>query len=308
MKQLITTVLAGILLIILNPSQGNSQYNIDYGFRLGAANYLGEMGGDADSRKPFLFDLKLSQTRWAGGGFFRYKLTNMFSANGGVNYLRIQGSDKLSSNLGRVGRNLNFKNDIIEVYARGEIYPYILSFNDIGGTGRYRFNLKVFLFAGVAGVYHNPKGQLGSNWYALRPLTTEGKKYSPFTVAIPMGGGIHLTYRRIHRFGMEMNYRTTFTDYLDDVSDTYVDPSLLPSQLAVDLANKTLEVPKEDRPQESNYYPGLKRGDPTHNDAYFFASFTYSYVLKGRNSFYRQNYGWLTPKRRSKRRKVRAKF
>lgn len=315
------SILFGALALL--GSQVNAQYAWDFGIHVGGANYLGEMGGTDQPRRDFVWDMKLSQTRWAIGGFARRKINRSISLNTGLLYLRIQGADELSSYRPRRGRNLNFRNDLLEWYLRPEFT--IFQDNDLGCRGRYRLDFRLFGYAGVALFYHNPKGQLNreGEFYNLRPLTTELVEYSRIGFAVPIGIGFHFTQRRRHRFGMDLGWRTTFTDYLDDVSTVYVDPNLLPegaNGLAADLYNQhgfayaldpTLPGPGNygyylggpgDSPKKENV-----RGDPTHNDSYMTLTLTYSYVLRGQSNFYRQRYNWMRGNKRVGR-KSRAKF
>ncbi len=300
----------------------SAQYAWDFGVHLGAANYLGEMGGTDQPRRDFVWDMKLSQSRWAVGAFARRKINRLISVNTGILYLRIQGADELSTYRPRRGRNLNFRNDMIEWYLRPEFT--IFQDNDLGGRGRYRMDFRLFGYVGIAAFYHNPKGQLNrqGDFYALRPLTTELVDYSSIGVSVPVGLGFHFTQRRRHRFGMDLGWRTTFTDYLDDVSTTYKDPNLLPGgvgELADQLADQSNFAyaldPTLPGPDNYGYYdsPGPSpkkenvRGDPTHNDSYLTLTLTYSYVLRGQSNFYRQRYNWMRGNKRVGR-KSRAKF
>lgn len=296
-------------LILGGLPSSNAQYAWDIGLHLGGANYLGEMGGKEQTRRDFVWDMKLGQTRWAVGGFARRKINRLVSVNAGLMYLRIQGADALSTNPGRVGRNLNFKNDMFELYVRPEFTIY--QDNDIGGRGRYKTDFRLFGYLGLGLHYHNPKGQLDrqGDFYALRPLTTELEDYSSLGLSIPAGIGFHFTKKRRHRFGWDFGWRTTFTDYLDDASTVYADPSLLPNGDAVALANQTSYALDRDPtlPNANNYTAGNKRGDPTHNDSYLTMTFTYSYVLRGQSNFYRQRYNWVRGAKRVGR-KSRAKF
>ncbi|MCB0792905.1 MAG: hypothetical protein KDB97_14150, partial [Flavobacteriales bacterium] len=177
-----------------------AQYAWDIGIHAGGSNYLGEMGGKEQTRRDFIWDLKLSQTRWTLGVFGRRKLNRSFSLNAGLMYLRIQGADALSTNAPRVGRNLNFRNDMFELYVRPEFT--IFQDNDVGGRGRYRTDFRLFLYAGGALFYHAPKGQINrqGSFYDLRSQTTEGVSYSNLGFAVPIGLGFHFTKNRRHRF------------------------------------------------------------------------------------------------------------
>ena len=257
-----------------------SQFRWDVGFNMGASNYLGEMGGKENTRKDFIADLKLSQTKFTGGGFVRYKINPSVYLKANLQYARISGDDKLCSNLGRNGTNLSFRNDIFELSVTSEFTFYYE--NDIGGAWRFRNDFRSYVFGGLAGFKHNPKTFYNGDWVALRPLKTEGqtKAYSKFGVAIPVGVGFSFTVNKQFRFGWEMGWRTTFTDYLDDVSTVYADPGNLSSPLAVALANRTDEL-VVDQAFANNFTTGNKRGDPTHNDSYMFMTVSFSWVIQG---------------------------
>lgn len=325
LKTLRIAFLLGV--VTLFGKDATAQYAWDFGVHVGAANYLGEMGGTDQPRRDFVWDMKLSQTRWAIGGFARRKLNRMFSINVGLMYLRIQGADELSTYRPRVGRNLNFRNDMLELYVRPEFTIY--QDNDLGGQGRYRMDFRLFGYIGLAAYYSNPKGQIDSgagregDFYALQPLNTELANYSRIGLAIPVGLGFHITKARRHRFGMDMGWRTTFSDYLDDVSTTYKDPNTLPEGvggLSAQFSNQSeaalLRDPSLPGIGNYGYYEGGQgispkkenvRGDPTHNDSYLTLTFTYSYVLRGQSNFYRQRYNWMRGNKRVGR-KSRAKF
>ncbi|MEZ4739570.1 MAG: DUF6089 family protein [Flavobacteriales bacterium] len=320
MKTLRIAILVGTCAFL--GAEGSAQYAWDFGVHVGGSNYLGEMGGTDQPRRDFVWDMKLSQTRFTFGTFARRKVNRLISVNSGLMYMRIQGADELSTYRPRRGRNLNFRNDMFELYVRPEFT--IFQDNDLGGRGRYRLDFRLFGYLGIAAYYSNPKGQLNreGEFYALRPLNTELADYSSIGVSVPAGIGFHFTQRRRHRFGMDMGWRTTFTDYLDDVSTTYKNPADLPGgvgELAAQLADQSSYAyaldPTLPNPANYGYYdsPGDSpkkenvRGDPTHNDSYLTLTFTYSYVLRGQSNFYRQRYNWMRGNKRVGR-KSRAKF
>jgi hypothetical protein len=310
--RLVPFIIAFVYCITLTPNESNAQYKFDFGFKLGLSNYLGEMGGDEQSRRNFIMDMKMQESRWALAGFARYRVNNFLAINFGGTYARIEGDDALSSNPGRRGRNLSFRNDFGEVYGRGEVYFF--NENDVGNRGRYQTDFQAFAFGGIAGIIHGPKALYDGEWVKLRPLKTEGEDYGVVTFGLPVGIGFFFTQKRKHRFGWELSWTTTFTDYMDDASNTYVDGL---TGTAAALANRRPELGDiEGIPAEENYGVYVnesqvvvfnKRGDPSHNDSYLFTNFTYSYLMKGYNTFYTQSYGWLGTKKRGVR-KVRAKF
>ena len=293
-RLVLTTFFSLILLL------GSSQYNFDYGIKLGATNYLGDIGGQEKTRRGFIMDMKLSQTRWLAGGYARYKISPSIAGNLSINYLQIKGDDALSSNQSRNFRNLRFKNNIIEISAKAEYY--IFKANDIGGKGRYWLDLTTFSHFGFSAFYHNPKGSFdGASWTPLQPLQTEGVFYHKWQIGVPVGAGLFFTYKKKHRIGWDVTWNITFTDYLDDISTVfYQEP------IDGNIGNQS-GLTNADEQYLANYFVGEKRGDPTYNDTYMYTTLSYGYLIRGTNSFYRNSYGWIR-KKKGKSRKVRAKF
>ena len=313
-------------LLLFAAARGHAQYRWDFGVSAGASNYLGEIGGQEETRRDFVFDMKLNRTQWVVGGFGRYKLSPSFAVNLGVNYGRIRGNDYNSKNPPRVARNLSFRNDILEISGRVELTLFYD--NDVGGRGYYNPDFRMYGFLGAGVIKHNPKAkywgpleEYNGEWVELQPLMTEGDQYSLWQFTLPAGLGLYFTHLKQHRIGFEIGYRTTFTDYLDDVSRQYVGTDELSQtnlELAEAMANRTnpgsldrAEVLANEFgvpvPNAGSFAPGEKRGDPTNNDGYLFAQFTYSYVIKGKSDFSKRKYGWMKKKNRA-RRKSRAKF
>lgn len=300
-----------------------AQYKWEYGLQLGGANYLGDIGGQEQTRRDFVWDMHLHQTNIALGMYGRYKLSKRMALNANFSYLQINTADSESTNPARVARNLNFRNRMLELGLRGELT--IFYDNDVGGKGYYNPDFRFYVFGGVSVFRSNPQGQVrnaeseffSDTWHDLRPLTTEGQAeaYSAFGLAIPAGIGLYFTFDKIWRVGWELSWRTTFTDYLDDISGTYADPNSLPSDLARALASQSngeaiarANDPSAGSVFDHQYVEGFatKRGDPTNNDSFLTTQFTVGRVIKGRSNFYRKKYSWL--RNRTGSRKSRAKF
>ena len=121
----------------------------------------------------------------------------------------------------------------------------------------------------------------------LQPVSTEGqgfyqnrKAYSLHQFAIPFGAGATLALSDNIHIGIEVGWRKLFTDYLDDVSTTYIDPNLL-------LANrgpKTLELAyRGNELKNGNPYPlGEIRGGAKYKDWYYFTGVTFRVRLNPR--------------------------
>ncbi len=274
------------------------QYNLGFGLRAGASNFLGDIGS-GDLARGFVYNMELRDTRWAVGGFSRYRFHPLFAVQASFDWVRIQGMDANSDNRARLARNLSFKNNLLHLHGKLEFYPQILSVSDVGYRGRYRLDYQTYFFAGIGGVYHNPSAEYNGEKVKLRPLMTEGVKYSPVVLTIPFGGGFFFTYKRIHRFGFEYAWNLSFTDYLDDISTQYV--------AASEMSSNPLAPVLSDRyqggfglPDAANFAVGSysPRGDPTDRDNFMTMTISYSYLIRTRGTFYRQNYSWMYGRKR----------
>lgn len=311
-----------------------AQYQWDYGIKIGAANYLGDIGGKMLTRRDFVWDMHMKATKSAWGAYGRYKFSKRLAVAANLDYIAIKDFDRWTTNPPRRARNMNFRNRMFELGARAELT--IWYDNDVGGRGYYNPDFKMYLFGGLAGYYHNPQAQMFTNgelvsydWHNLRHWRTEGqeKSYSAIGLAIPAGLGLYFTFDKTWRFGWEFSWRTTFTDYLDDVSTVYTDPNPKNPDdydLALQFVNESsyqalIDQINIDSPDSEFYQLNLanfqidgtgqnviKRGDPTHNDSYMTMQFTAGKVIRGRSKFYRAKYSWL--KNRATVRRSRAKF
>lgn len=316
-----------LALIVIISLSATAQYNWDYGASIGVSNYLGDIGGQEKTRRDFVMDMHLNSAHIAAGLYGRYKFGKRISAAANFSYLHIRDADSKSTNPARRARNMNFRNNIFELGVRGELT--IFYDNDVGGRGYYNPDFKFYLFGGFAGFYHNPQGQIfeegelqyGGEWFKLRPWETEGVAYSKFSVAIPAGIGLYFTFDKVWRIGWELSWRTTFTDYIDDISTIYVDPATLPNDQAREFYSQTYgglvqdinDDPTLDADLSVNQFIYLgdgaapnKRGQAENNDSYLSTQFTIGRVIRGRSQFYRKKYSWLRSRTGSRR--SRAKF
>ncbi|HQQ94147.1 MAG TPA: DUF6089 family protein [Bacteroidia bacterium] len=284
-----------------------AQYLWDFGATVGMANYLGDIGGKEATGRAFISDIQLPETRYNFGGFARYRWKQKTSLRLSVDYLRLAGDDKLTTNPARHFRNFNFRNDLIDMGFT--VHYFFFENNDLGRTYRYRNGMRLYFFGGIGGAYSNPKTLYQGSWVALQPLATEGKKYSHLVFTIPVGGGAYFTFSKKHRVGIELNYRYAFTDYLDDISGNYPSDPGDPYLQGLILRSTELdEATKASDPGVYNSHTwGAKRGEKTNKDSYLTLSLSYAYVIRGKASFYRmKNTGYFSKKRRM--RKIRAKF
>lgn len=304
MRKLLLTLVFALIVSL----SGYSQYYVDYGISAGVSSYLGEFGGGEGTRRDFVADMKLNYTRWTVGGFYRYRVSPKIGLKASLNYIRLSGDDAETANPARRARNLNFKNDMFEFLINGEFYIYKV--NDVGRTGRYSTDFNLYLFGGVGMFYSNPKGEsTNGEWVSLRPLKTEGVPYSSLNLTVPLGIGFYYTIDRKYRLGMELGWRTTFTDYIDDASTVYInDFDGISNRTTPELLDEINAGSEEDLVKPDNFTVGSKRGDPEHNDSYMTVTVNFSWAIRGRSKFYKAKHSWVLGKKKRRRRKSRAKF
>ncbi len=325
--------LSTIFIFVLSISTFDAQYLWDFGVTVGGSNYLGDIGGVDRARRDFIYDVKLRDTRYTAGAFIRRRISRSFNIKLAGYFSRIQGDDQFTTEYGpRRARNLNFTNNIKELSLQTEFTLY--SDNDFGGRGLYNPNFRVYGLVGVGGFLHNPRGTYAGDNPAfqgmtvdLAPLRTEGQaeEYDRWGITVPLGFGFYFTYARKYRFGWELSYRMTFTDYLDDISSVYAtDAELGNDPLRIAFASQTTPaVIEEAFPGEpevifnyvypSNYDPSTPRnprGVISNNDGYIFMNLSAGLILQKKSKSFqtkKRRYSWLKGKVKKKR-KSRAKF
>ncbi|MBD78453.1 MAG: hypothetical protein CL840_06005 [Crocinitomicaceae bacterium] len=321
---LLTIAISGFIVF---PKISDAQYNTDFGFRLGAAFYFGDLSGTSDTAQWGPLGIQFSQVGLNFGFTGRHFISPSFAIQGSFNYARLRGSDNLSQIPTHYVRNLSFRNDIMELAAQLEYH--FIHLRDVGRTYRYKLSFTSYIFAGIGGFYNNPKAQLNGTWHALQPLQTEGVNYSKFQMAIPLGGGIEFRINKKHIIGWDVTARMTFTDYVDDVSTNYLHHSKFDDNpTAKALQDRSIEqkgtyeynvvggTDKNGQPignaeryysYGSNENEGGVRGNSSRNDWYMWTGVSYKYAIRGKRSkFNRRKYHFA--RRKVKRRRSRAKF
>ena len=229
---------------------------------------LGMMGYNGDLKAH---PVTLSQTKPMLSLGARYDLTEHIMARSYFTYGALTASDKKGT-AAMKARNLDFSTKLLD-FELGAQYN-IFNLNEKWWTP--------YLFAGVGAYHFNPytKDAAGAKTF-LKPLSTEGQGFAPGVnnykltqLNIPLGFGIDYLLGEDQRIGLEASYRVLNTDYLDDVSNRYVDEAALLSARgpkAVDLAYRGDEV-------SGGHYPnGDVRGNPKEKDGYYYVALTYTF-------------------------------
>lgn len=239
----------------------------------GLANYQGEL---QESRYTF------SQAKPAFALGASIAITDKLSLRGLATIASIKAADSYSNDPLKQARNLSFQSKVYDASA-----TIVYEFFDIAEK-RYT----PYVFAGGSVFHFNPTAydSTGQLVY-LMGRRTEGQglpqypdrqMYKQIQFSIPFGGGIKFAVNERISLGWEFRFNKTFTDYLDDVSTTYVDRNILLAARgpkAVEMAFRGGEVKGS-----TATYPvaGTQRGNPKTKDWYYFSGITVSYRLFAR--------------------------
>lgn len=292
-----TVSILGILFLSFQSMQ--AQLKFEYGFSVGSMKYEGDVGSVKGSGFATYFN-SASRSKPTGSIYLGYRPFEFITLRTSLTAGSIEAADALLSGtdpytLAKKTRNIYFKSMIAEIGFGVEIYPTVLfdrSALDVTGKIRPYFTV------GAAGFHFNPKGiylnPFGSEkWVALKPLRTEGqgmpnhpdrKEYSLNQRSTPIGFGIKYYVSHRTSLSLELLYRATKTDYLDDVStkyidnndfDTYFGAGTEMAQMAKQLAN--FPAYKNGGSYISGYGIDGLRGSPKYNDSYFTTSIKIMY-------------------------------
>ncbi|MFD2573613.1 DUF6089 family protein [Spirosoma soli] len=293
-------------------------------FGVGTSTYYGDLAGYGNPIKS-----TFTLPRWNVGIGYTRQFTPHFAARAAFTWARITGDDYkynknaisnspvIEEDLIYYVRNLHFRNDIKEFALTG-IYNFI----EDGRNSNVRAKFTPYLFGGIALVAHSPQARTPYNessadssqrWVKLQPLHTEGqgqpgrdKPYSLVTAAIPVGIGFRYMINENFNVGVEIGYRYTFTDYLDDVGGGYAPAGALQG-LAQQLGSRREEVFAARTKKHPNRYdvlvqkfqasdaatqaalsdlltsPNQQRGaDGILNDGYLLTNFSIHYIIPGK--------------------------
>lgn len=278
-----------ILLFLCSLACGVSAQSLlsrsEVGLVAGGMTYLGDLNDQS----------MFGSVNLAAGLVARMNLDMRWSIALGGSYGRVEGGNP--DVIAR--RNLSFRSDIKEGFIRAEFnfFPY-------GSRSAAQKRSTPYIFCGLGFFKFNPQALFmdsinkDSRWVDLQPLCTEGQgtsayperqKYQLFEVCVPFGIGYRWRLNENMHLTVEYGWRKTWTDYLDDVSTTYVGSSVLSAadgggSLSAIMADRSGEVV----PGYVNA-PGIKRGDDSLNDWYSFFNVTLSFSAE-------MLFGWMKGK------------
>lgn len=178
--------------------------NSEFGLMVGGSVYTGDIEVSPKNFVP--------QTNPAVGIFVRQHFSEKWAVRALVAIGGVEGDEKkYPTSKEREVRGFNFKGTVAELSVLPEWRPFSLG------------NVHFFAFAGLAGVYVNPKSNFndqGSSSSNPVVIEDQNQKYPKIALAIPMGGGFQWNMNETTALGLELGFRRTFTDYIDGFSAT----------------------------------------------------------------------------------------
>lgn len=277
MKKIPVAVLFILAILYFQP-QASAQDAIvqegEFGIGLGAAHYFGDLNTRAYLNRP----------KMAASIFFRKNFNNYVAVRLGASYARLGYSDIYNGrNEFMYRRNLSFNSNVWELALQGDFN----FFRFMPGDPLYNFTPYVTFGVGIFS--YDPFAYLNNEKIFLRTLGTEGqgsslypdrKQYSTMAISFPFGAGVKYSLNERMNIGFEILHRFTNTDYLDDVSKTYVDPSVFPlnpdgsASKAQLLSDRSYEV------GEPIGIPGRQRGNSRQKDQFVTAMIHLTFNLQ----------------------------
>ena len=194
----------------------------EFGVGIGAGHYFGDLNTRAHINRP-----KIAAT-----AFFRKNFGNYIALRVGASFAQLGYSDIYNTHNDYMkARNLSFNSNVWELALQGDFNFFRFM------PGEPGYNFTPYITFGIGIFNYDPFAMLSGQKYFLRPLNTEGqgnalypdrKPYGSMAFSIPIGFGFKYCINENINVGFEIVHRVTGTDYLDDVSTTYVDPSIFP--------------------------------------------------------------------------------
>ncbi len=242
---------------------------IERGGALGAVHYLGDLNPQA----------KLNRPNYYIGALFKYNFSDYISLGAQADIGKVSYADSLNSSAYESIRNLNFQSNIADAHIFSEFNFFRFR------TGDFKYRWTPYLSAGVGAMYYSPVTYYDGTRYSLNGIGTEGqntsaysdRKYQNLAFIIPVGFGIKYWIRPGFNMALEINQKFTYTDYLDDVSSTYVGPDKFIFNNRKDVSyyiqDRSIEVLDEPIGVE-----GRQRGTSTDRDRYIGFQIKLTYI------------------------------
>jgi hypothetical protein len=275
-KFLATVSLLSIIVFPVNESLGQNAITQEgeFGVGIGSGHYFGDLNTRA----------RINRTKIAANLFFRKNFGNYIALRVSASFVQLGYSDIYNKhNQFMYLRNLSFNSNVWELSLQGDFNFFRFM------PGEPVDNFTPYITLGLGVFSYDPYAYLQGQKIFLRPLGTEGqgsalypdrKQYSSMAICIPFGAGIKYSLNERINIGFEILHRFTNTDYLDDVSKTYVDPAVFPPNPDGSLSNAQLLSDRSYELGDPIGTPGRQRGNSKQKDQYATAIFYVAFNLQ----------------------------
>ena len=263
-----------LLLMLVSFWIVSQSQTLELGAIVGGSNYQGDIASSE-------FAVLKQQVNLGIGGFLRYNFNEQLSIKLQILSTDLEGDDALSSNEILQQRNLRFTSPLLDASLRVE-WHFLETIFDSESI------ISPYLSLGGSFFTFNPQAEYEGTLHDLQKLSTEGqglqaypdrKRYELYNFSILGGAGILFKLNDDFQVAIDFTGHRAFTDYLDDVSTTYVDYSALLGEKGVTAANLAYQSDDFFNVEQTSPPPGSNRGNPNYKDYYFMGGITLSYNL-----------------------------
>lgn len=264
-----------------NEKYYSSDVVLELGGSVGAMNSLTDLGGTKGIGKSFIKDLNVKVTKPSYSFYAIAMYKEFIGLRFEGTFGRIESYDSILKKkdpdlIGRYGRNLSFRSKITDFQLALEIHPLFFEYHNENESPYW----SPYIVAGIGYFSFNPQASLNGKWYDLYPLHLEGQGFAEYPnrkpyklnqLNIPLGAGVKYEISSVLNARFEIVYRKLFTDYLDDVSEGYIDPALFVKYLQRPQATIAQQLYSRMPELQPGYIVknGQPRGDPKDKDAFF---------------------------------------
>jgi hypothetical protein len=270
MKKFISLIIFTLVFALPSHAQMNEYAQEgEFGITAGLAHYFGDLNNRNQINRPKI----------ALGAFVRKQFGNYTAVRLSAHYALLGYSDIYSDNQYQLRRNLSFNTNIFEIALQGDFN----FFKFIPTDPAHSFTPYATL--GIGFFSYDPYAFYGNEKVYLRPLNTEGegfykgrKSYGSMAMCFPIGFGLKYAINDKVNLSFEVTHRFTTTDYIDDVSTTYIGVDKFPSP----NGGKSIAAIMQDRSVEVGTPIGIEgrqRGFSKQKDQYIIAEFGVSFNI-----------------------------
>jgi len=301
-RSIFTLGISAVAFGTANAQLGHSKEYIEPpGWSIGTNIGLADLWADVGTKSVidhYANDQYWGRPHFMGGLFVRYSAHPAFAIRLGASYGSLYASDEWNKEKAtsattqsddayqRYLRNQQIKSNIWETSLLFEITPRRINYESRAATKRFQ----PYLLLGVAYFHFKPTAKyidregndrgyvnlydlnLEANGLPNEVYSDSKPTYNLWQVAVPAGVGVRWDIGRRLALGVEWLYRLTFTDYLDNVSGKYVDPTLYAGIHAGDPGKAALAAEMQDRSwmvdRSVTHAAGENRGNASNKDSY----------------------------------------